>query len=68
MTGWLANTLNIIGLVLISQKIAYGWLFGIAAECCWLIRGNDRKMPDLMFASLMYISIAVWSYWNWRLV
>ncbi len=66
MTGWIANFLQVIGLVLLGKKQRVGWLFGVAAECLWIVRAEAKDMPDLMFISVIYIAVAVinWSKWG----
>ena len=66
MTGWIANVLQITGLLLLGKKQAIGWLFGIAAEVLWIIRASDKGMPDLMFISLVYIAVASFNWIKWR--
>ncbi|MES2625918.1 MAG: hypothetical protein V4628_11620 [Pseudomonadota bacterium] len=65
MTGYLALTLNLAGLVLLSEKIAIGWLVGIAAEVCWLIAAKEVELHSLMLMSVIYIVIAVRSFVKW---
>lgn len=66
MTGWLAALLNLVGLVLLGKRIAWGWLFGIAAECLWMVRAQSKGMPDLMFISAVYILVAGLNWFKWR--
>lgn len=67
MTGWLANLLNIIGLILIGRRQRIGWAFGIAAECLWILRANQvGGMPDLIFISSVYCFIAAYNWKKWR--
>jgi len=66
MTGWIANVLQITGLLLLGKKQAIGWLFGIAAEVLWIIRARDKGIPDLMFISLVYIAVASFNWIKWR--
>jgi hypothetical protein len=66
--GWLANALQITGLICLGQRLSCGWLFGIAAECLWLVRADEMNMPDLIFISGVYIGIAGWNFYNWRRV
>ncbi len=66
MIGWIANALQIAGLLLLGKKQAIGWLFGIAAECLWIFRAQAKDMPDLMFISVVYIVVAFinWNKWG----
>lgn len=67
MMGWLANLLNMIGLTLLRKKQRVGWLFGIVAECLWVIRAYEMgDARDLIFASTGYCLLAAWSYYEWR--
>lgn len=66
MIGWLAVAINVTGLLLLGQKMRVGWLFGAAAEFCWLIRASDKQMPDLLVISTVYIAIAVVNFAKWR--
>lgn len=63
--GWIANALNILGLVLLGRRHRIGWLFGIAAECLWIWRAGRMGMPDLVFISTVYCLIASWNYLKW---
>jgi len=66
MTGWIAALLNVIGLVLLGAKIRIGWLFGIAAECLWVVRAESLSMYDLTAISVLYICVAAFNWWRWR--
>jgi hypothetical protein len=66
MSGWVANALQIYGLLLIGRKQRIGWLYGIAAEILWLFRAGEKHMPDLMFISAVYIVVAGWNWWQWK--
>ncbi len=66
MTGYLALTLNLTGLILLSEKIAIGWLVGIAAEVCWLIAAKEVELHSLMLMSVIYIAVAIRSFAKWR--
>ena len=65
MIGWLANLLQVMGLILLGERRAAGWLFGIAAELLWLIRAGDKDMPDLQFISIIYICLAISNIVKW---
>jgi len=65
MIGWIANVLQITGLVLLGKKHAIGWLFGIAAEVLWICRASDKGMPDLVFISVVYIGVASYNWIKW---
>lgn len=65
MIGWIANVLQITGLVLLGKKQAIGWLFGIAAEVLWIFRASDKGMPDLIFISVLYIGVASYNWIKW---
>jgi hypothetical protein len=66
MIGWFANILQVTGLLLLGKKRSIGWLFGIAAECLWIVRAEAKDMPDLMFISVVYIVVAFinWNKWE----
>jgi hypothetical protein len=67
MIGWLANALNIIGLILLGKKQRIGWAFGIFAECLWIWRANQvGGMADLIFISTVYCFVAAWNLDQWR--
>lgn len=66
MIGWIANVLQVIGLLLLGKKQAIGWLFGIAAEVLWIFRASDKDMPDLVFISVVYIGVASFNWIKWR--
>jgi hypothetical protein len=66
MIGWIANVLQITGLVLLGNRITAGWLFGIAAEILWIFRASSKDMPDLMFISVVYIGLASFNWIKWR--
>jgi nicotinamide riboside transporter PnuC len=68
MTSWLAFLLNMTGLYLLSEKIAIGWLFGIAAECIWMCLATQKRMPALVCTSLVYVVLAGVSFVKWRTV
>jgi hypothetical protein len=68
MTSWLAFLLNMTGLYLLSEKIAWGWLFGIAAESIWFVLATKRRMPALSCTSFVYIVLAIMSFVKWRSV
>lgn len=63
--GWFANTLNVLGLLLLGYKVRQGWLLGIAAEVIWVFRAYGLGMYDLMFISGVYIVIASVNYCRW---
>lgn len=63
--GWLANILNITGLILLNRKNRIGWLFGIAAECLWIWRAERLGMTDLVFISTVYVCVAAHSFFSW---
>lgn len=63
--GYLAILIQVTGLILLGQKIALGWLCGIAAELIWIKRGRDNRMPDLMTMASIYIGVALWNFWQW---
>ncbi len=68
MTSWLAFLLNMTGLYLLSEKIAWGWLFGIAAECIWMRLATQKQMPALVCTSFVYVVLACVSFVKWRSV
>lgn len=66
MIGWLAAALNIAGLILLGRKRRIGWLFGIVAECLWIVRAGGMGMPDLIAISTVYVFVAAWNFNQWR--
>lgn len=65
MIGWIATLLNIIGLILLGRKHRIGWLFGIVAECLWIVRAGHMGMPDLVAISTVYVFVAAWNFTSW---
>jgi len=65
MIGWLANLLQIMGLILLGERRAAGWLFGIAAELLWVIHAGDNDFRNVQFISIIYICLAISNLVKW---
>jgi nicotinamide riboside transporter PnuC len=66
MLGWIANLLQVVGLILVGRKNSLGWLFGIVAELLWILRAKEMNMADLMFISTLYIGVASYNFYRWN--
>lgn len=64
--GYLGSCLILIGMWLLGKKQREGFLFGVAGESCWFLRGYYSVAPDLMSLSIIFIIINIWNFYKWR--
>jgi len=65
VVGLIATAVIFYACYLVGEKKASGFLFSIAGQVLWIIRGVYWNLPDVIITSWLFLGLGVYNYLKW---
>ncbi len=63
--GHVAYTFILIGVLLIGQKIIWGWMAYVAGNLLWAWLGRQLRLHSVVLWSTVFIGTSIYGLWSW---
>lgn len=64
--GWMGLGLLLVSSYLFSARRRQAWLWSLAGNLAWLVRGFQTGQADLVVETALFAALAAWGWWRWR--
>lgn len=65
-TGHIGYLFILVGMVLISKKNIYGWLFRFVGETIWMVLGFYLELSSVVFWGMIFMVIDIYGFKKWK--
>lgn len=62
---WIAAAVCALSVLLIGQKIIWGWPIGVLSCLLWMYVGHRKKVGGLIAINVVLLALQVRGWWLW---
>ena len=66
LLGHFGYLISALGLILLSRKNIWGWIFRLVGEAVWVVIGILLGMSAIWSWGLLFLSLDIYGFYSWR--